>query len=119
MFKPRVLIIDDDPVFGQLLSGKGERRAMHVEYFPSLIEAVYNADLRDFDVVVLDYFMPEMDGLEIAEYFRVFHERLPIILVSHDRDKWVADRWHRTGVRAFIAKRKGLDAILDTVQKVA
>jgi DNA-binding response OmpR family regulator len=117
-YGPRVLVIDDDPVFGHMLAGKAALRAMDVQYYPSLIEAVYATDLRAFDVFVIDRFMPEMDGVELAEYFRTFHEAVPVVVVSRakgDGDAW----WRHTGIRAYVAKRQGLDAILDTVQKVA
>jgi CheY-like chemotaxis protein len=118
MNTPRVLVIDDDPVFGQLMAGKGAQRSMRIEYFPTLLEAVYGADLRDFDAAVIDCVMPEMGGLELAEYFRTFSRDMPVVLVSR-RERGAVEEWRRAGACAFVAKRKGLDAILDTVQKVA
>jgi DNA-binding NtrC family response regulator len=119
MYRHRILVIDDDPVFGQLLAGKGALRSMRIDYCATLVDAMYAYDLRRYDAAVVDCVMPEMHGLELAQYFRTFHRELPVILVSRARDQKTATEWRAAGAWAFVAKRRGLDAILDEVQRVA
>jgi PAS domain S-box-containing protein len=64
---PRILVVDDDKVFSELISQALEREnAYQVEVAANGVAAC--ARLGDFkpDVVILDVFMPEVDGVEVC-----------------------------------------------------
>jgi len=64
---PRVLVVDDDDMFLQLINEALEREdAYHVQTAASGVDAC--ARLGEFqpDVVILDVFMPEVDGVEVC-----------------------------------------------------
>ncbi|MFP5504149.1 MAG: response regulator [Candidatus Sericytochromatia bacterium] len=78
----QILVVDDDPDF----------RANLVEWLEDSGEAVWAAangkeamalagDVR-FDVVVTDLKMPEADGLELLEWFKVMHPATAVIFLS-------------------------------------
>lgn len=81
--KPRVMLVEDDP--GVLKSlGKTLLAAGYV-----VIPAANGAEAvrlweegRGGDLVVLDMFMPEMDGLETITALRIRSPYLPIIAIS-------------------------------------
>ena len=66
----RVLIIDDNPTNLEILSNQTESWGMKSECSssgPEGISKLYSAQKKGkpFDMVILDYHMPEMDGLEV------------------------------------------------------
>lgn len=115
----RMLIIDDDTIFGSMLKKAAEQRGYDVFYAPSLMDMGSFAKIRDFDVVVTDYFLDALRGDEIAQYADVFFEGgIPIVMVSaHDFDVMVREKWPQA-VKSFVPKSKGISAILDTVAAV-
>jgi CheY-like chemotaxis protein len=80
--KPLILCIDDEDVGLQIRRIVLERQGYRV-----LTAADGEAGLRVFadervDVVVLDYFMPGMNGGEVAAEMRRLRPEIPIILLS-------------------------------------
>jgi len=80
--KNRVLIVDDDVVFNNLLTEVFEQADYEVS--PSLDprEALQIFDSSEFSLVVTDQDMPNMTG---AEFFRLVREKtedVPVIMVS-------------------------------------
>ncbi|MCQ8103058.1 EAL domain-containing protein [Methylomonas sp. SURF-2] len=75
----------------------------------------------DFDVVLVDYRLPGMDGLELAKILR--HERgldVAIVLVSGQGSEEVAARALQLGVDDYLAKHEGyLYELPATLEKVA
>ena len=81
----RVLIVDDNETNRQLLSGQLARWGMLSEVFASPREALKHlAGNGNYDLAVIDYQMPGMDGVKLAE--KIHHnettQSLPIIVLS-------------------------------------
>jgi len=79
---PRILIIDDETAVGNtakiVLNANGFE-AVAVDNGKSGIEAVKQ---QAFDAVIVDLFMPGMNGLEVAAAIRKLHPAMPIIAAS-------------------------------------
>jgi len=116
--KRGILVIDDDPQFGSLLSALARARGIPLEYYTSLSELGSFALLGQFDAAILDYYLESMNGMEIAEYVETFFDHLPVILVSGtaflEADK---KEWPKC-VRQFVPKARGPYAILDSAVAV-
>jgi adenylate cyclase len=79
-----VLVVDDDPVNRMLLSRSLERDGHRVTTAEDGRQAWETLQRDEFDVVLLDVLMPELDGCEVLERIegdtRLRH--LPVIMVS-------------------------------------
>jgi len=83
----RILIVDDNEINCQLLSGQVARWSMLSETFTSPREALKHLtrnSVSNYDLAVIDYQMPEMDGVELAEkiHSNETTQSLPIIVLS-------------------------------------
>lgn len=76
----RVLIVDDDPAIRRLMSAIVSRAGWQAVEASSGTEALGRVD--EADVVVTDFCMPGMDGLELLDAIRERDATLPVILVS-------------------------------------
>jgi hypothetical protein len=73
---------------------------------------------QDFDCILLDYDMPEMDGLTLARHIRAIDPHLPIILVTSVGDEMLVAEALRTGVSDYIVKsRVTVEAIKRIVER--
>jgi CheY-like chemotaxis protein len=82
----RVLIVDDNATSRRILSTITERWGMKSAAAGSGTEALSRLDSGEkFDLCLLDYEMPEMNGLNLAEKIRSRHpaESLPIVLMMN------------------------------------
>jgi signal transduction histidine kinase len=71
---------------------------------PSKVHQICND--HNFDCVLLDYNMPEMDGLTLARQLRAANAYLPIILVTSVGDEMLVAEALRSGVSDYITKSR-------------
>ena len=79
-----VLCVDDDPAMVLMVDGLLRRAGYRVSTFeqPAAALARVQADPGAFDLVVTDYNMPEMNGMELASALARAAPRLPVIVTS-------------------------------------
>jgi PAS domain S-box-containing protein len=79
-----VLCVDDDPAMVLMVEGLLRRAGYKVTTFeqPAAALARVVADPGAFDIVVSDYNMPEMNGMEFATALARVAPRLPVIITS-------------------------------------
>jgi len=78
------MIVEDDPFLGPVVSEilKSGGFATHLFREPVAALAAFQARPESFDLVLTDYNMPGMDGLEMIRSMRYQRPDLPAILVS-------------------------------------
>ena len=82
--KQKVLIVDDDLLFRELLSDLLNMAGYHVwtaEDGLAGLDALYNGP---FDLILVDYRMPRMTGLDMSAFIRKNDTVTPIILITGD-----------------------------------
>jgi CheY-like chemotaxis protein len=84
----------------------------------SAMDALDQLDEVDPSVVLLDYMMPEVDGLEAAEQILARRPRQPIVLCSALIDDQLRERARQAGIVACLSKGE-LDSIPEVLREVA
>jgi two-component system phosphate regulon response regulator PhoB len=103
-----VLVVDDDPVLAQLVAFRLGRMGLQVSV-ESDGEAGLAAvrDLRP-DLVVLDWLMPRMNGLEVCRAVRTDADpelaRTPVLLLTAKAQEPDLERGFAAGATDFVAK---------------
>lgn len=116
-FDCRVLIVEDNLVNQKLLARLLDKHNCHYDVVANGAEAVRAVEEVSYDLILMDYYMPVMDGIEAAIEIRKSHSSatLPIVAVTanasvEDRNKCLA-----AGMNDYVTKpiRPGqLQAIL-------
>jgi CheY-like chemotaxis protein len=81
MSKP-ILLIDDEEKFAQMLQELLQLSGYESDYCLNPKEAVGRLRQEEFDLVITDYKMPEMDGAEFLQEARKLNPDLPVIMIS-------------------------------------
>jgi len=79
---PKVLITDDDQKLLKMLKRTLAYENMDVLTASNGVEALEIVRDQQPDVMILDWMMPEMDGLELIERLRDMNKRLPILMLT-------------------------------------
>ena len=86
--KIRVLLVDDEVGFADILSKRLGKRGMAVTPTYTGTEAIQTIRKKDFDVAVLDLKMEDMDGIEVLKIFKkAYPEMVVIMLTGHGSEK--------------------------------
>jgi DNA-binding NtrC family response regulator len=100
----KILLIDDEPDVCSLLSMYLESEGARVTATTSVREALDHVGREDFDVVLTDLAMTEMDGLEVCERVGAQDPTLPVIVVTGAGSMDSAIRAMRAGAYDYITK---------------
>lgn len=81
----RILAVEDDETILWLILEQLIKAGHRVSYARNGKDALEKALSQPFDLVITDYEMPGMDGMELIRRIRERHPRLPIILMTGSR----------------------------------
>lgn len=119
MRKVRILVVEDEPKMARLLQrGLGERGDV-VEIAETGEAAIAAARLGDFDVVLLDVMLPDLDGFEVCRRFRRHQVWAPVLMLTARTA--VEDRIAGldAGADDYLAKPFSFDELLARVRALA
>jgi two-component system chemotaxis sensor kinase CheA len=119
---PKVLVVDDQFTVRELQRSILRASGYRVEVACDGREALDALDAEDdFDIVVTDLQMPEMDGLELLGAIRSNPERssLPVVVVTSRGSQEDRKRGAQAGADAYIVKDEfDQQALLETVKRL-
>lgn len=101
----RILAVDDDADILYTIAAIGEAAGWHVDGASDGEEALRR--LRDesgYDLVLLDYHMPNMDGLTLLGLVREDFPTLPVLVLTVDEDQETANAFLDAGATDFALK---------------
>ena len=116
----RILVVDDSDLMRRslrtLLEGRDHWKVC--DEASNGREGVTKFSHEKFDVVVLDFQMPVMDGLEAARQIRVHFPDTPILMVSMHASPQLAEEARKAGIHGVCGKAdikcvvEGIEALL-------
>lgn len=99
----KILIVDDDPFFNKTLSNYLRRFDYSIETSSSAEEALEVLKTETFDLVITDYRLPKMNGLELIEKIKT-HWNTRVILITNYSDIRTAVKSIKLGAFEFVSK---------------
>ncbi len=105
---PHVLVVDDDPVVADLVAFRLQRLGLQVTVQTDGETGLAAARRLRPDLVVLDWLMPRMDGLEVCRALRADADpalaRTPVLMLTAKSQEPDLERGFAAGATDFIAK---------------
>ncbi|WP_051205661.1 PAS domain-containing hybrid sensor histidine kinase/response regulator [Butyrivibrio sp. FC2001] len=117
----KILVVDDTPMNLQVIKGLLKRTCMKIDTASGGAECLMKIGQGSYDMVFLDYRMPNMNGVEtldeIKRRFPDFYEKVPIIsltasAISGDKEKLLA-----AGFTDYLAKPVNIDEMEKMMMK--
>jgi signal transduction histidine kinase/ActR/RegA family two-component response regulator len=118
--RPRVLLVEDSPINAQVAQRLLDKMGCDVVTAGTGVEGVTLALAGGFDLVLMDYYLPEMDGAEATERIRAAEtgsRHLPIVAMSAsvlDSDR---ERFREAGMDEVIAKPMRVEELVAAVTR--
>jgi len=117
--KSHILIVDDDPALLQALPHTLALRisGVQVDTSASAQGALELIQAQDYDAIVTDIKMPEMDGLALLTQIQALRPETPTLLITGHGDHQLAIQALRGGAYDYLQKPLDRDDVVAAVQR--
>src|SRR5437867_12994315 len=115
-----VLAIDDNTDFLQLLKDMLEPCGYEVHTAVNPVKALeaFQREREKFDLILLDYYMPQLDGAKTFEWLRKMNPTVKVIVCSGAEELRLRQIQTQHKIDAYIHKPFRVKEALDVIQRV-
>lgn len=111
----RVLIVDDEDDFRETIVKRLNARKILAEGAASGIKALELLENKDYDVIVLDVKMPDMDGIETLRHIKKLKPEIEVIMLTGHASVEFGLKGMQLGAFDYVMKPAPLNELLDTI----
>jgi two-component system response regulator MprA len=112
----RVLVVDDDPDVREAVATALELEGHSVTTATDGLAALVRLGHAEFDALVLDVLMPNLDGFEVCRRLRASGNRMPVLILTARDSEEDAIRGLDLGADDYVVKPFGLAELLARVR---
>lgn len=104
--KPYILVVEDEEALMLLIRYNLEREGFEVDCIQDGASALNSIDKRIPDLIVLDWMLPEMNGIEVCQEIRSleYTKHIPIIILTARSQESDRLKGFNTGVDDYMTK---------------
>ncbi|QDT38260.1 PAS domain S-box protein [Stratiformator vulcanicus] len=118
----RVLLVEDSVYNRRLMSAVLQTRGATLSVAENGRQAVEKSQEKDFDVILMDVQMPEMDGLQATRQIREFEaatdRHVPIVAMTAQAMQGDRRRCLEAGMDAYLSKPVRVDEVLHVLERL-
>jgi PAS domain S-box-containing protein len=118
--KPSILVVDDNQVNKDVAGEILKKCGCQIDLASNGIEAVFKAKTNDYDIILMDIQMPEMDGIEANRQIKnLDKEKTPIVVamtaysLKEDEERFLA-----AGLDDYLAKPIRANQLIGKVEQI-
>jgi two-component system response regulator HydG len=117
MQKPLILLVDDDATFSNVFRRELSRMDFEVDYESDSNRVLQLLGERKYDVLLLDIFLPETDGMTILQSVKKSYAELPVIMLTGYATIDTAIESMKLGAFDYLSKPFRLDEVKVVIDK--
>ncbi|WNJ20686.1 ATP-binding protein [Pontibacter sp. G13] len=120
----KVLLAEDTPINQFLMRQLFTRRSVQFVIANNGLEALHHLGSSDFDLVLMDLHMPEMDGLQAIHHIRsgktqVLNKQIPIYALTADAFVDTKEKLMKAGVDGYLSKPVNVEELYSLLGRYA
>lgn len=119
MSKATLLIVDDEPLLGEIFVDFFGERGYAVETAADVPEALEKASYASYDIIFLDIRMPLLSGVEALDDLKSHQPQAKIIIMTGywDQTNFLREKAELSGVYRLVEKPFEMEDILPLVEE--
>ena len=113
----RLLIVDDEVRIREMIKKYAQFEGHEVDEASDGFTAIEKAENHDYDLIIMDVMMPELDGFSAVKAIRKF-KKTPVIMLSARGEEY--DRIHgfEVGVDDYVVKPFSVKELMMRIQAI-
>ena len=116
MASARVLIVDDEVDFAEILSERIQARGLEADIVENGMDALKRIKERSYDAVILDLAMPELDGIETLKRLLAEQPELQVILLTGQATLEKGIQAVKLGAMEFLEKPADIESLVKKIK---
>jgi CheY-like chemotaxis protein len=113
----KILVVDDEEMVRIVLKQILEQGGYACDIAGNGVEALKKLKADNFDLLITDINMPEMDGVELLAKTKELFPAMPVIFITaYGKDKVIMQAM-RTGLTDYIEKPFRMDDVIKTLKQ--
>ena len=112
-----VLLVDDEQEFLEIMAERLRARDMEVSTSNSATDALSRIASESFDAVIMDFMMPEMDGIQALKAIKEKKPEIQVILLTGHATVEKGVEAMKAGATDFVEKPADLDALSEKIKE--
>lgn len=116
MATAKVLIVDDEKAFSEVLAERMQTRGFEVDTVESGMEALDQVKKAKYDAIILDLAMPKMDGIETLKKLLEKDSDLQIILLTGHATIDKGIEAIKQGAMEFLEKPADIETLVEKIE---
>ena len=122
MGSKKVLIAEDSSVIQNLT-----RKILQIQNYEIFsakngLQVLKMLEDEDFDIILMDINMPQMDGMECAKAIRALKDakkaKIPIVAITGNAKNYTLEDFKDVGINDYLQKPLNFDNLVDTVKNL-
>ncbi len=113
----KVIIVDDDPTFGLMIKNFLTKNGFEADEVLNARNCVKAMQEKTYDIALLDFRLPDMDGIELLKQIKHKNPALPVILMTSYANIRTAVKAMQLGAFDYLTKPVNPDETLLTIKK--
>ena len=114
----RVLLVEDDPTTQQSVTMMLESASMVVDATDLGEDGLDLGKLYDYDIIVLDLMLPDMDGIDVLRRLRDARVKTPVLILSGLTESENKVKGLGTGADDYLTKPFNKDELIARIQAI-
>ena len=112
-----ILLVDDEKGYINVLSNRLSKRSINATKAFSGTQAIQILRRNDFDVVVLDLKMEDMDGIEVLKIMKKMAPEVPVIFLTGHGSQEAAKEGIAFGAFDYLTKPCELSQLIEKIKQ--
>ena len=116
----KILVVEDNALYRDMLVNVLNKENFDIEEAEDGLCALKKIKQFEFDLIIMDLFMPKLDGLNVTKKIRQASggKDIPVIALTGNKNKELIRKWAAYGLKGYIIKPSNKEEILSSVSKV-
>ena len=117
MTPQRIMLVDNEEGLCRMMEAVLMDQGYQVKSFTRPVQAVAEFSAGDYQLIISDIKMPEMDGLEVLQHIRNRDPEVPVIMITGHATLDSAVEAMKAGAMDVVEKPADLDALSEKIKK--
>ena len=98
-----ILYVEDDLLLAETIKAKLTSR-YNIDIVPTYKAAINKVENKEYDLTIIDYFLPDSNGVKVCKKIREFDAKIPILIFTTNHDKKTIIEALDSGADDFLTK---------------